>query len=291
MFRVCIDTGGTFTDCVVLDDQGRKREFKAPSTPRDFSIGVVDSLHEAAQGFSMSDQAFLDKTELIIHGTTAATNALVTKNVAKTALIYTKGFRDVIEIRRSLKIETRSMYEAFIPPYRPIVPRKLRLGVDERTRPNGDVFKSVDLEELKGIVEKLKREKVEAVAVCLINSYMNPENEKKIVRFLEEHLDDVFVTASNEILPKIGEYERTSTTIINACLGPVVRTYLQRLENKLVDSGFKGQLLIMQANQYVQSVSAVVRKPAYVMGSGSGVCSCRCRLSRQVYGREEHHHH
>jgi N-methylhydantoinase A len=268
MLRVCIDTGGTFTDCVVLDDRGRKTEFKSPSTPADFSVGVVDSLHEAAQGFSMSDQAFLDKTELIIHGTTAATNALVTKNVAKTALIYTKGFRDVIEIRRSLKIETRSMYEAFIPPYQPIVPRSLRLGIDERTRPNGDVFKAVDPEELKEIVEKLKQEKVEAVAVCLINSYINPENEKKIVSFLEEHLDGVFVTASNEILPKIGEYERTSTTIINACLGPVVRTYLQRLENKLMDAGFKGQLLIMQANQYVQSVSAVIHKPAYVMGSG-----------------------
>ena len=99
MYKVCIDTGGTFTDCVVLDDEGRKKEYKAPSTPKDYSIGVLDSLHEAAVGLSMTDGEFLGKSELIIHGTTAATNALVTKNVARTALICTRGFRDVIEIR------------------------------------------------------------------------------------------------------------------------------------------------------------------------------------------------
>jgi N-methylhydantoinase A len=268
MYKVCIDTGGTFTDCVVLDDQGRKREFKAPSTPKDFSIGVLDSLHEAAAGFSMSDQEFLGKADLIIHGTTASTNALVTKNVAKTALICTKGFRDVIEIRRSLKIETRSMYEAFIPPYEPIVPRYLRFGVDERTRKSGEIVKGIDEAEILGIVDTLKKENIAAVAVCLINSYANAENEKAVVRLLEKHLDGVFVTASSEVFPKIGEYERTSTCIINACLGPVVRTYLQHLETKLKDSGFKGQLLIMQANQYAQSVSAVIRKPVYLTGSG-----------------------
>ena len=268
MYKVCVDTGGTFTDCVVLDDQGCKQEFKSPSTPPDFSVGVINSIREAAAGFSLSEKAFLDKTELIIHGTTAATNALVTKNVARTALIHTKGFRDVIEIRRSLKIETRSMYEAFIPPYQPIVPRYLRFGVDERTRRTGEIVKGIDEAEIMGIIENLKTEKIEAVAVCLINSYANAENEKAIVSILEKHLDHVFVTASSEILPKIGEYERTSTCIINACLGPVVRNYLQRLETTLKESGFRGQLLIMQANQYAQSVSAVIRKPAYLMGSG-----------------------
>ena len=268
MYKVCIDTGGTFADCMVLDDRGYKKEYKAPSTPKDFSVGVLDSLREAAAGLSMTDREFLDKTELIIHGTTAATNALVTKNVARTALICTKGFRDVIEIRRSLKIETRSMYDAFIPPYEPIVPRYLRFGVEERTRKSGEIVKGIDEAEILGIVETLKKEKIEAVAVCLINSYANAENERAVVRVLEKHLDGVFVTASSEIFPKIGEYERTSTCIINACLGPVIRTYLQNLETKLKDEGFKGQLLIMQANQYAQSVSAVIRKPAYLMGSG-----------------------
>ena len=101
MFKVCVDTGGTFTDCVVLDDEGRKKEFKSPSTPEDFSIGVINAISEAASALSLSLEQFLDQTELIMHGTTAATNALVTKNVAHTALIGTKGFRDIIEIRRS----------------------------------------------------------------------------------------------------------------------------------------------------------------------------------------------
>ncbi|KPK74330.1 MAG: hypothetical protein AMJ79_14470 [Phycisphaerae bacterium SM23_30] len=203
-----------------------------------------------------------------MHGTTVATNALVTKNVARTALIGTKGFRDIIEIRRSLKIETRSMYEAFIPPYQPIVPRYLRFGVDEKTKRTGEIAKGIDEVEILKIVDRLKEEKIEAVAICFINAYANPENERTVAEILEKHLDDVFVTYSSEILPKIGEYERTSTCVINACLGPVVRKYLTSLESKLKTSGFRGQLLIMQSNQYAQSVSAVIRKPAYLMGSG-----------------------
>ena len=268
MYKVCIDTGGTFTDCVVLDEQGNKQEFKSPSTPGDFSDGVINSIREAASALSISEGDFLKQTELIIHGTTAATNALVTKNVARTALICTKGFRDVIEIRRSLKIETRSMYEAFIPPYEPIVPRYLRFGVDEKTKRTGERTKGIDETEILALVDRLKAEKIQAVAVCFINSYANPENEKAVAAILENHLDGVFVTCSSEILPKIGEYERTSTCVINACLGPVVHRYLTRLETRLKETGFGGQLLIMQANQYAQSVSAVIRKPAYLMGSG-----------------------
>lgn len=268
MFRVCVDTGGTFTDCVVLDDDGKLSEFKAPSTPKDFSIGVINALSEAASAFSLSDKQFLGKTELIVHGTTAATNALITKNIARTALITTKGFRDVIEIRRSLKIDTHSMYEAFIPPYEPIVPRYLRFVVDEKTKRSGDIAKVVAEEDILKVIEQMKKEKIEAVAICFINSYANPENEKRAAAILEKNLDDVFVTRSSEILPKMGEYERESTCIINASLGPIVRSYLTNLESKLQGYGFTGQLLIMQANQYAQSVSAVIRKPAYLMGSG-----------------------
>jgi len=152
----------------------------------------------------------------MMHGTTAATNALVTKNVARTALLGTRGFRDVIEIRRSLKIETRSMYEAFIPPYQPIVPRYLRFVVDEKTKRSGEIAKRIDEQEIRVIVEQLKKEKIEAVAICFINSYANPENEKAAAAILEKYLDkDVFVTCSSEILPKIGnmnEPPRVSST-------------------------------------------------------------------------------
>ena len=132
MYKVCIDTGGTFTDCVLLDRNGNLSEFKSPSTPPDFSQGVMDVLEEAASANSKDIEQFLRETEFIVHGTTAATNALVTRNVARTAMITTEGFRDILEMRRSLKIETHSMYEAFIPPYEPIVPRYLRFVVQEK---------------------------------------------------------------------------------------------------------------------------------------------------------------
>jgi len=268
MFKACIDTGGTFTDCVILDEKGDLTEFKAPTTPADFSEGVINSLREAAAGYSLPIEQFIKQTELVVHGTTVATNALITKRVAPTAMITTKGFRDIIEMRRALKTETHSMYEAFIPPYEPIVPRYLRFVVNEKTRYTGEIVKTVDEEELKSVIDRIKREKVEAIAVCFINSYANSENEKKAVEICTKSFDGAFVTYSTEILPKMGEYERESTCVINACLGPVVSKYTTNLEKKLKEHGFTGQLLIIQVNQYAQTVSALARKPVYIMDSG-----------------------
>jgi len=268
MVRVCVDIGGTFTDCVVLDEKGNLTEFKAPSTPSDFSLGVIDALKEASTAYSRTLEEFVGDIELIVHGTTVATNAAVTRNVAKTAMITTAGFRDIIEMRRALKIETKSMYEAIIPPYEPLVPRYLRFTVKEETNYTGEITRPLDEAELKGVIEKLKQEGVEAVAICFINSYANPENEKKAAQICEQELDGVFITYSSDILPKMGEYERESTCVISASVGPVVSRYMTSLEERLKNTGFKGQLLIMQANQFTQSVAAVKRKPAYLLGSG-----------------------
>ena len=268
MFRVCVDTGGTFTDSVVMDDKGNLTEFKAPTTPGDFSEGVINALKEAASGYKMSLDQFMKQTELIVHGTTVATNALITKKVARTAMITTKGFRDIIEMRRSLKIETHSMYDAYIPPYDPIIPRYLRFTVEEKTKYTGEVTKPVNEKELESIIAKLNKEKVEAVAICFINSYANSENEKKAAEICSRSLKGVFITCSSELLPKMGEYERESTGVINACLGPVVNRYMADLETKLKENGFSGQLLIIQSNQYAQTVMALKKKPIYVLDSG-----------------------
>ena len=130
MYRVCIDIGGTFTDSVLIDDAGNISEYKVPTTPSDFSEGIMNSLREAAQTHKKSFAQFVGEISLIIHGTTIATNALVQRKVSRTAMITTQGFRDIIEMRRDFKIETKSMYEAFIPPYEPIVPRYLRFTVE-----------------------------------------------------------------------------------------------------------------------------------------------------------------
>jgi N-methylhydantoinase A len=268
MFKVCIDTGGTFSESIVLDDLGELHEFKTATTPRDFSKGVLKTLKEASTHYKITLKEFLKQTEWIIHGTTVSTNALVQRKLSRTALITTAGFRDIIEMRRSLKIETKSMYDAFIPPYEPIVPRYLRFGVEEKTNSRGEIIKPVAEAALKQVIEKIKQEKVEAVAICFINSYANPENEIKAADICKKYLDGVYVTYSSDILPKMGEYERESTCVISASVGPIVSKYLNGLQEKLKTSGFRGQLLMVQANQYVQSVPAIVRKPVYLTGSG-----------------------
>ena len=269
MYKVCIDIGGTFTDCVVSDDSGNLNQFKAPSTPKNFEQGVMDALREAAEGYGLTPTEFIGQVDILVHGSTVATNAVVTRNLAKTAMVTTKGFRDIIEMRRANKIETKSMYEALIAPYDPIVPRHLRFPLEEETRYDGTITTPINRGELKVIIEKLKREKVEAVAVCFINSYANPENERTTADLLRQFLgDEVFVTYSSDILPTMGEYERMSTAVVSACVGPVVSRYATALEKDLGASGFKGELLIIQANQLAQSVAALKRKPVYLIGSG-----------------------
>ena len=268
MFKICIDTGGTFTDCIVLDGDGTLQEFKSPTTPWDFSEGVLNTIVDAAGFFKSSPSDFLKQTDWIVHGTTVSTNALVQRKLAKAALITTKGFRDIIEMRRSLKIETHSMYEAYIPPYEPIIPRYLRFTVTEKTKASGEIVTPLDEEELKQAIERIKKQNVEAVAICFINSYSNSANEVRAAELCRQALPGVFVTASSVLLPKMGEYERESTCVINAGVGPIVEKYLTMLETKLREAGFENQLLIVQANQFVQSVPAIVAKPVYLTGSG-----------------------
>jgi N-methylhydantoinase A len=268
MFQVCVDIGGTFTDCVVLDGEGNLSQFKAPTTPSDFAEGVLNALEEAAAGYGQTVEQFISEIELIVHGTTVATNALVTGNWARTAMITTRGFRDIIEIRRALKIETKSMYQPIIPPYEPIVPRYLRFVVDEETRCTGEIARPVDEDELKSVIRKIREEGVEAVAICFINAYTNPENERKAAQICNQEHEEMFVAFSSDVLPKMGEYERESTCVLNACLGPVVSRYLLNLERRLGKAGFSGRLLLMQANQLMQSVPVLARKPVYIIDSG-----------------------
>jgi N-methylhydantoinase A len=268
MFKVCVDIGGTFTDSIIIDSEGKISEFKVPTTPHEFSQGIMDSLQEAALAYKQSFNQFIGNVELIVHGTTVATNALVTRNVARTAMITTAGFRDIIEMRRALKIETKSMYDAYIPPYVPIVPRYLRFTVEEETRYTGQIAKPINEAELMKVIEKLRAKKIEAVAICFINSYANPENERKAAGICQQELKGAFITYSSDILPKMGEYERASTCVISASVGPVVTKYMTSLELNLKKAGFKGQLLIMQANQFTQSVAALIRKPVFLIGSG-----------------------
>jgi len=268
MFEVCVDTGGTFTDCVVLDEKGNLAEFKASTTPADLSIGVMDSLEKAAASYGLTAEQFAHEIQTIVHGTTVALNAFITRKGTRTALVTTRGFRDIIEMRMGLKNITTSMYNMFVPPYEPLVPRPLRFTVEERTRYNGEIITPLNENELRDVVRKLKKEEVGAVVICFLHSYANPENERKAAEICRQELGGVFVCASHEVIPLVGEHARESTSILNAYIGPIVARYLTALQKRLQEFNFRGQLLIMQADDLVQSAPEAIKKPVYLINSG-----------------------
>jgi N-methylhydantoinase A len=268
MFNVCIDIGGTFTDSVVLDEAGDLFESKVATTPQDLSLGLINSFERAAAHYKLTVPQFLGETWTIIHGTTVGLNTFLTRTGAKTALITTRGFRDIIEMRLGLKNITTSMYNMFIPPYEPLVPRQLRFTVEERTRYTGEISTPLNEKELRDVIKKLKREKVGAAAICFLHSYANPENERKAAEICRQELKGVYVCASCDVMPVVGEFARESTAILNAYVGPIVTRYFTTLGKKLKQLNFKGQLLIMQADALVQSVPEAMRKPVYLMNSG-----------------------
>ncbi len=268
MNRVCIDVGGTFTDCLVMTEAGELHAFKSPSTPTELATGFLSSLEKAARFFNQSLSAFLGDVDISVHGTTLATNTLITGRGAKIGMITTKGFRDLVEIRRGIKDVRVSMYNFFIPPYEPLVPRYLRHGVEERTLYTGEVMTPLNEKELNKIIKHLKKEQVESVAICFLHSYANPQNEKRAAEICSQKMDGVYVSASHAVLPVWGEFERFSTTLVDAYVGRVVSDYFNSLEKQLRDSGLAGKLLIMLTNGLMQTVEYSARSAAYLIGSG-----------------------
>ena len=268
MYRACIDIGGTFTDCLVLDDQGDIHEFKSPTTPQDPSLGFLACLEKAAKSYHQSLSSFLAEVDLLIHGTTLATNTLINENGAKTGMITTKNFRDIIEIRRGFKNIRTSMYNVFVPPYSPLVPRNLRLEVEERILASGEILTTLNEAEVQQAVAQLKKDGVQALAVCFLHSYANPNNEQRATAICKESFDGAYVTASHEILPVWREYERFSTAVVSAYVGPVVERYLRALEKRLRDSGFKRSLLIVVSSGLVETVENCIPRAVFLIGSG-----------------------
>ncbi len=269
MYRITIDVGGTFTDCLVMDGEGSLRQFKSYTTPRDPSQGFLDAITKAAAGYGHPDRAtFLGQVELIIHGTTLATNTLINRNGARTGMITTKGFRDIIEIRRGFKNVRTSMYDVFVPPYEPLVPRHLRLEATERALYSGETLTELDETETRAAAERLREKGVEAVVIGFLHSYADPANEQRASAIAREVLPDAYVTASHEILPVWREYERFSTAVVSAYTGPVVERYLRTLVTRLAEEGFTGNLLMMLSDGLVETVDYCIPRVVYLIGSG-----------------------
>ncbi len=269
MYRITIDVGGTFTDCLVMDGDGGLRQFKAYTTPSEPSEGFLDAITKASQGYGHPDLAdFLGQVELIIHGTTLATNTLINRNGARTGMITTRGFRDITEVRRGYKNIRTSMYNVFVPPYDPLVPRHLRLEATERSTYEGEIVTELDEGEVRVAAERLRDQGVEAVVIGFLHSYANPANEQRATEITREVLPHAYVTASHEILPVWREFERFSTTVVSAYCGPVVERYLRTLGDRLKGQGFTGNLLMMLSDGLVETPEYCIPRVVYLIGSG-----------------------
>lgn len=253
---VGVDIGGTFTDLVGCVD-GRIVTSKTSTVPADPTRGVADSLRLAS-----CDMPSLSE---FLHGTTVAINTVLENKGARTALITTRGFRDVYAIGRSNRIDA---FNLFFHRPTPLVARSLTYEINERINAKGEVLTSLANEELATIAEKLRTDGVEAVAICLLHSYANPVHEKQATEFLRKSLPNIFVTPSYEILREYREYERTSTTVLNAFVGPRVSAYLHRLEKYLRTEQFDGKIQIMRSNGGVMSVGFAQVQPVSIMESG-----------------------
>jgi N-methylhydantoinase A len=268
MKQMTIDVGGTFTDCLVLEESGQLQRFKASTTPDDPTRGFFDAVGKAAVHYKQTLDAFLADVEQIVHGTTLGTNILITDRGAKVGMITTEGFRDSVEMRRGIKNLHGSMFDIFIEPYKPLVPRYLRLGVEERTLYDGKVLTPLNEQALRTAARKLLDEGCTAIAICFLHSYANGENELKAKRIIQEMAPEVYVTTSHEILPVWREFERFSTAVVSAYIGPAVTTYARRLESGLKQHGFRGRLLMMLANGLVQVVDECINRAVYLLNSG-----------------------
>src|SRR6266567_640619 len=265
MFTIGVDVGGTYTDLVATDETGRTMFAKSPSTPADQSIGVMAGLEELARRLNVSRAAMLAATERLVHGTTVATNALLERKGARVALLTTEGHRDVIEMREGLKPDR---YDLRSPPPEPLVPRERRLGVRERLKANGEILTSLDAGSLGDAIAAVKQSGSTSVAICFLHSYLNPVHELAAVERLTRELPGINVSRSSDVLPQIKEYERVSTTIVNAYVEPIVRRYLTSLEQRLIEAGFKGSLFVVLSHGGMAPVEEASRLAAGTVLSG-----------------------
>jgi len=260
--KIGVDVGGTFTDLVVIDEEdGRINLTKVPSTPKNPDRGVLVGIEKVSRLFSVLPE----EVGFLIHGTTVATNALIERKGVESALIVTQGFRDVLHIARQTRPK---LYDFFARRPDPFVPRRLRFEVEERILAGGEVAEPLNEKSVRSVAEAIKDSAIRVVAVCLLHSYTNPAHEQRVREILLESIPELRVSISSEILPEFKEYERMSTTVINAYVMPIVEIYLQRILHNIKRMGVRSNLHIMQSNGGVMSSGTAGRKSVHTVLSG-----------------------
>lgn len=263
--RIGVDVGGTFTDLVMVDEAGSVSAYKAPSVPSDPAQGVLGAIALAASANDMSPRAFLEQCGLFVHGSTVATNAVLERKGCKVGLLATKGFRDTLEIRRGIRPDA---WDHRTPYPKTIVPRRLRRTVGGRLDKDGNQLVELDMGDVAREVELLRAAGVEAVAIAFLHSYRNPEHEYAVRDYIRESWPECWVSCSADIAPIAGEYERTSTVVLNAYLTPLVAPYLNKLDEALRNLGLKSGLLMIQSNGGAISFREIAERPAQLVLSG-----------------------
>ena len=278
-YRLGVDIGGTFTDVVLLGDDGSVRTAKVLSTPDDYARGVV----EGAVALLAACGVTGDEIDGVVHASTVASNTVLEGLGARTALVTTRGFRDVLEMRR-LRIPV--LYDIQYQRPRPLVPRRLRYEVTERTGPRGETWTALDEETVRDVAEQIRQDDVEAVAIALLHSYADDSHERRVEEIVREAVgDSVYVTRSSEILPEIREYERTSTAVVNAYVGPAITHYLGSLVDRLREAGISAELEVMQSSGGTLTPETARRKPAHLVESGPAAGVMACSYLGRLTGR------
>ena len=267
-FHLGIDVGGTFTDAVLISTDGRIDTAKVSSTPDDPSLGFMDAVSRILQKSGVEPKLISH----LVHGTTVATNALIEGKTPKTAFLTTKGFGDMLEIGRQVR---PSLYDVHFEKLRPLVPRDLCYEVPERLDAEGTVLESLNEDTVREISRMLQQAGVQSVAICLLHAYVNPTHETRVAEILHEDNPDIPLSLSSSVCPEFREYFRASTSVINACIIPVVAQCLAGIRDSLRDYGMDAELLVMQSNGGVLTFSQAANKPVFMVESGpaAGVVS------------------
>ncbi|GHF49766.1 hydantoinase/oxoprolinase family protein [Seohaeicola zhoushanensis] len=278
-WRAGSDIGGTFTDIAYIDERGVLNVGKVPTTPDSFGRGVMNGLRGLAETHSLA----LSEMSEMVHGCTVATNAILEGKGARTALITTRGFRDVLELRR---IRVPALYDPLYVKPAPLAPRNLRFEADERIDARGTVIEALDEEGILRIAQVLRQHAVEAVSVCFLHSYANPAHERRVGEILRAELPGIFISLSVDILPQIREYERTSTAVINAYVGPTVRHYLENMTQSLREADCRASVAMMQSSGGTVDAASVLAKPAQIVecGPAAGVVGAAYLCGRMGIG-------
>jgi N-methylhydantoinase A len=264
-YRLAIDVGGTFTDLVLAGAGDRWRTFKTSSTPADPSDAVVTGLGLVAAEVGIGPAELLSRTPVIVHGMTITTNALLTRSGSSTALLTTRGFRDIVGLRQGHR---EAQFDSRTPPPPPLVPRRLVFGIGGRIDRHGRERSELVEQDVRDSAATLRRQGVESVAIALMFSFLDPSHERRVAEILAQELPGASITVSSEVSPEIRFYERSSTAVVNAYVSPVLRRYLTRLSHRLGELGFTGTLLIMQSDGGVGTTDTVSARAVSTLLSG-----------------------